>query len=262
VTTSLGLGIQTPREGPGGLLVIPRQMFCGSYLYLDPGDHVVFGGPSTHGKTRLAFDCARYVISPDNPIYVAQSKPRDPETDRAVSTLGLRVVNDWPVPPRVKEMWDGKPNGYVIRPKFGNINTDMPKCAQITARLLADRYTAGASKKGAKGILMMDDTMVKAKILGLDRQMVTIVAMAGAMGIGEWIFVQKPTDSGSITLWAYENATHCFFTKGGDSRMLKRYAEIAGEHGKLVMEVVPQLREFQFLYLHKVQGWICIVDKG
>lgn len=260
--SSVGLGLETPTEGPGGLLVVPRRLFSTTYWYYDPGQHVVFGGPSTHGKTRLAFDLAAPVIRPDFPIYVAQSKPRDPETDRAAVALELRVVPDWPVPPRVKELWNGKPNGYVIRPSFGDIGTDMDRCAEITARLLAERYSAGASKRGAKGILMMDDTMVKAKILGLDRQMVTIIAMAGAMGIGEWVFVQKPTDSGSITLWAYENASHCFFTKGGDTRMMKRYSEIAGEHGKLVMEVVPQLKEYQFLYLHKVQGWICIVDKG
>jgi hypothetical protein len=262
VTLAAGFGTGLPAEGPGGLLVIPRDMFCGSYFYYDPGQHVVFGGPSTHGKTRLAFDLAGHIIRPDFPIYVAQSKPRDPETDKAAKRLELRVVPDWPVSPKVQELWNGKPNGYVIRPAFGDISTDMERCAAITARLLSERYSAGASKKGAKGILMMDDTMVKAKILGLDRQMVTIIAMAGAMGIGEWIFVQKPTDSGSITLWGYENATHCFFTKGGDARMMKRYSEIAGEHGKLVMEVIPQLKEYQFLYLHKVEGWICIVDKG
>lgn len=262
MTVAHAYGTPVPVKGPGGLLVIPRGLFCKTYWYYEPGQHVVFGGPSTKGKTRLAFDLAAPVIRSDFPLYCAQSKPRDPETDKAAKVLGLRVVPDWPVPAQVKELWDGKPTGYVIRPAFGDISTDMDRCAQITARLLAERYSAGASKKGAKGILMMDDTMVKAKILGLDRQMVTIIAMAGAMGIGEWIFVQKPTDSGSITLWAYENATHCFFTKGGDSRMMKRYSEIAGEHGPALMEVIPQLKPYQFLYLHKVEGWICIVDAG
>lgn len=249
-----------PYKREDGLLVIPRQMFGASYFHHEPGQHVVFGGPSTKGKTRLALDCATYVINPSHPLYIAQSKPTDRETDRGAERLGLRIVSDWPPSPKLKEMWEGKPNGYVIRPKFGDINTDMDRCADITAKLLADRYTAGV--KGKKGILMMDDTMVKAKILGLDNQMVTIIAMAGAMGISEWVFVQKPTDSGKITLWAYENAIHCFFTKGGDARMLQRYSEIAGEHGPVVKRAVPTLTEYQFLYLHKYEGWICIVDKG
>ena len=260
MTVAQGLGLDQPHMREDGLLVVPRQLFGARYFHYKPGEHVVFGGPSTKGKTRLAFDCAQYVISPRDPLYVAQSKPRDKETDAGAEKLGLRIVPDWPVSPQVKELWEGKPNGYVIRPKFGNINTDMHRCAEITARLLADRYTAGV--KGKRGILMMDDTMVKAKILGLDNQMVTIIAMAGAMGIGEWVFVQKPTDSGKITLWAYENAIHCFFTKGGDARMLERYSEIAGENGKILRQAIPTLTEYQFLYLHKYEGWICIVDKG
>lgn len=260
MTTAMAFNGRAPYTGPEGLLVVPRKMFCAQYFYYKPGQHVIFGGPSTKGKTRLSFDLMEYIVTPELPAYVAQSKPTDKETKEGGQRLGFRAVTDWPVPPKLKEMWDGKPTGYIICPKFGDISEDMPRCASITARLLADRYTAGV--KGKKGILVMDDTMVKAKILGLDNQMVTIIAMAGAMGIGEWVFVQKPTDSGKITLWAYENGIHYFFTKGGDARMLQRYAEIAGEHGPIIKKVVPQLKEYQFLYMHKYEGWICIVDKG
>jgi hypothetical protein len=44
--------------------------------------------------------------------------------------------------------------------------------------------------------------------------------------------------------------------------MLGRYAEIAGEHGALVTATIPKLQPYQFLYLHKYEGWVCIVDKG
>lgn len=241
--------------------VVSRDEFDRELFHYEDGQHVVFGGPSTKGKTRLAFDLLEYCATEERPAHVAQSKPTDRETERGAKRLGFRTVSDWPPPRKVGEMLGGeKPRGYVIRPKFGNLDTDMDNCARITSRLLMDRYTAGV--KGKKGILVMDDTMVKAKILGLDREMVTIIAMAGAMGIGEWVFVQKPTDSGRITLWAYENAIHCFFTKGGDARMLKRYAEIAGDRGQLLVETIPTLKPYQFAYLHKDEGWYCIVDKG
>lgn len=245
---------------PGGLTVVSRQEFAQRYFHYGPGEHVVFGGPSTKGKTRLAFDLMGPIVTTDFPAYVAQSKPRDKETQAGARRLNFREVSDWPPPPKLRELVDGKPRGYLIRPKFGDVNRDMDNCARITARLLGDRYTAGV--KGKQGILVMDDTMVKAKIMGLDNQMVTIIAMAGAMGIGEWVFIQKPTDSGRITLWSYENGIHFFLTKGGDARMLARYAEIAGEQGPVVKEVVPQLKEYQFLYLHRYEGWVCIVDKG
>lgn len=249
-----------PKEGPGGLAIIPREPFCAAYWHYKPGEHVVFGGPSTKGKTRLAFDLLQYTVYPDLPAYVAQSKPTDRESDRGAKRLHFRIVRDWPPPPQLKELWGEKPNGYLVQPAFGDIRTDMERCAGITARLLADRYSAGA--KGKKGVLVMDDTMVKARIMGLDGQMVTILAMAGAMGLGEWIFVQRPADSGRTALWGYENGIHFFLTKGGDAKQLQRYAEIGGENGPIIKEVIPQLKEYQFLYFQRYEGWICIVDRG
>jgi hypothetical protein len=242
--------------------IVPRREFCEERFHHKKGEHVVFGGPSTRGKTRLCFDLLEFIVTPDYPAYFAQSKPMDPETKRGAERLGFRTVKDWPAPRKLQEMIDHKqrPSGYVVCPSFGDINKDMAECARVTAALLGDRYTQGS--RGKTGILVMDDTMVKAKIMRLDNEMITIIAMAGAMGISEWVFVQKPTDSGRITLWAYENATHCFFTKGGDDRMLGRYAEIAGEHGALVTATIPKLQPYQFLYLHKYEGWVCIVDKG
>jgi hypothetical protein len=155
-------------------------------------------------------------------------------------------------------VYGGPPRGYLVWPDFGDIENDTQRASDVTAALLANVYANGVHKKHA--ILVMDDTMVKAKVLGLDGNMVTILAMAGAMGIGLWVFVQKPTDSGRTTLWAFENATHLFLTKGGDKHMLDRYVEIAGDKGALVRSVVPQLKEFQFLYIHKREGWMCIVD--
>lgn len=241
-----------------GLWVFTRTEF-GRYRFMyNPGEHVVFGGPSTRGKTTLAFDLLEYVTTTNLPGLVAVSKPDDKTTLAKGTALGFRRVDEWPPPLKVREMFDGKPRGYLVWPKMGNIHTDVTECARITRDLMERTYANGVKHKHA--ILVMDDTMVKAKVMGLDGDMVTILAMAGAMGIGLWIFVQKPTDSGRTTLWGYENATHLFFTKGGDSRMLARYVEIAGDQGQLVRNIVPTLKPFQFLYVQKYEGWVCIVD--
>src|ERR1035437_2825232 len=243
-----------------GMLVIPRQLFCDEYFTYNPGEHVVFGGPSKHGKTQLAFDLLGTVATPDAPAYVAVSKPTDETTETRGKELEFRFVDNWPPQRKIKELLGDRPSGYIIWPKFGNIDTDMENAAQITARLINDRYTASArdKKHKAAGILVMDDTMVKAKVMGLDQQMVTILAQAGGMKLGLWVFVQKPTDSGRTTLWAYENGDHYFFTKGGDSRMQKRYSEIAGDKGDVVIDIVPTLQRYQFLYYHDDD--ICIID--
>jgi hypothetical protein len=261
MTTPLWESERTEWISDGGLTVIRRNVFASERFPYKEGEHVVFGGPSTRGKTSLAFDLLPYIVTPDFPAYIAVSKPSDAVTLKRAKELDFRIVSEWPPPRKLGEMLGGKkPSGYVVWPPFGDLNTDMERCAKITATLLEERYARGASPKNTGGILVMDDTMVKAKIMGLDNQMVTILAMAGAMRLGLWIFVQKPTDSGRTTLWGYENATHLFFTKGGDQRMLRRYAEISGDVGPLVMQIIPTLKEFQFLYVHKVKGWICIVD--
>lgn len=245
-----------------GVWVFSRREF-GQYRFAyEAGEHCVWGGPSTRGKTRLIFDLLEFVANPDLPAYIAVSKPDDAETARQGNRLGYRRVSEWPPSPKVKELFDGKPSGYLVWPKMGDINTDIPRSAKITRDLMAQTYADGVKQKHA--ILVMDDTMVKAKVLGLDGQMVTILAMAGAMGIGLWIVVQKPTDSGRTTLWGYENATHLFLTKGGDERMLKRYMEIAnaGEYGTLIQRLIPQLKDYQFVYVHKYAGYVCIVDSS
>lgn len=242
-----------------GIWVFSRQEFC-EYRYIyNPGEHVVFGGPSTRGKTRLAFNLLEFVSTIDLPAYVAVSKPDDKETHLQGAKLDYRrITESWPPPPKISDSWNGKPRGYLIWPNMGNIHTDVQNCARITRELMEHTYAGGV--KHRKAILVMDDTMVKAKVMGLDADMVTILAMAGAMGIGLWIFIQKPTDSGRVTVWGYEQATHLFFTKGGDARMLNRYVEISGDKGPQVKQIIPSLKPYQFLYLHKYEGWMCIID--
>lgn len=244
-----------------GIHVIARDPFASDYFDYKPGQHVVFGGPTTHGKTSLAFDCMEYIVTSDFPAYVAVSKPRDPVTEKRGQQLGFRRVTEWPPPPRIQEVLGGqKPRGFLVWPPFGDLNTDMERCAEITEKLLMERYAHGASRKNKGGILVMDDTMIKAKIMGLDKPMVTILAMAGAMKLGLWLFVQKPTDSGRTAVWGYEQADHLFFFRGGDEQMLKRYVEIIGTNGAIAKRIIPTLKEYQALYVNRVSDTMCIVD--
>ena len=156
-------------------------------------------------------------------------------------------------------MWDGKPRGYLIWPRFGDMHTDVARAAQVTSRLLQDRYTAGV-KPNNNGILVMDDTMVKSKILGLDPDMVTIFAMAGAMGIGQWVFVQKPTDSGRAAIWAYASSEHILLFRDTDKRNRMRYDEIGGFDPRFVSDATLSLKPYQALYLKRTGRFMCVVD--
>jgi len=245
-----------------GVYVISRDTFASDYFHYRPGEHVTFGGPTQRGKTTLAFKLLEYTATPDFPAYVAVSKPNDKTSENEGKRLGYRRVSEWPPQKQVKELWGERPAGYLVWPKFGDMDKDVDNAAEVTRALLMDRYSAGAKgKKKSQGILMMDDTMVKARILGLDKEMTTILAMAGAMGLGQWTFVQKPTDSGRTPIWAYGASEHLFIVKDPDRRSRMRYDEIGGFDPKVVSGLSETLKPFQFLYLKRTEEYICVVDK-
>jgi hypothetical protein len=235
--------------------VFAREIFAHAY---EDGQHVLFAGPTQMaGKSSLAFQLLEHVASPERPVYVLVSKPKDPVTKREMTRLHYRLVKTWPAPRKIQETWDGKPSGYVIWPQFGDIDTDADKASGIFRLLLADRYARGV--KDEKGIIMCDDTVVLSKLMGLDRIMTTHIAMAGAMDVGGWYFVQKPTDSGRASVWAYGNSAHKFISHESDTRNRRRYDEISGFDTSLVANIARELDPYEFLYLNNKRE-MCIVE--
>lgn len=240
-------------------VVIGREDFASRYFHYEAGEHVVFGGPTQRaGKTTLAFKLLEYHATPDLPAYVAVSKPRDPVTETEGNRLGFRRVERWPVEKKVRELWGGPPPGYLVWPPFGDIDNDLDRCYGVLSSLFRDRYAKGV--KGEKGIIVADDTVVKSKLLNLDRYMTTHIAMAGAMDVGGWYFVQKPTGAGNAALWSYGNASHLFLSKDEEKRNRTRYDEIGGWPQGEVSDATLKLQPFQFLYLGRKDGSVAIVD--
>jgi hypothetical protein len=192
-------------------------------------------------------------------VYVAVSKPTDKVTSQEGMRLGYRRVHDYPFPLRARELLkEGKPSGYLIWPDMKDPNTAMVNASQVTSRLINGVYAKGADHK--KCILMLDDTVTKSKVLGLDKEMVMVITMSGAMGVGGWFFVQKPSDAGKAALWSYPNAEHVFISKDPVKRNRDYYRDIGGFDGNVVDRVSMSLEPYQFLYLERSHGYMCIVD--
>lgn len=239
-------------------VVIGRDSFASEYFDYEPGQKVVFGGRTQEaGKTTLAFKLLEYTATPDCPAYIIVPKANDPVTNREGRRLGYRFTDRWPVEKKFKELAGDKPSGYVIQAKYGDLSRDTIRATEVANAVLVDRYKAGA--KGQKSIILADDTVVMSKLLGQDREMVTIIALGGAMDVGLWIFVQKPTNSGNAAIWGFENAEHTFLSRPRDVRAFDRYGEIGGHDKKLVISCLRMLRPYQFLYLSGA-GYLCIVD--
>lgn len=237
--------------------VFSRDEFAAHRFHYKPGQKVVFGGRSQEtGKTTLAFKLLEYVATPQLPAYVIVPKPRDPVTEREGKRLRYRFTDHWPAEKTWSEVGGEKPSGYIIQGSYGDLDADLPKATALTRSVLVERYKAGA--KGKQSIVLVDDTVVVSKLMRLDGQMITHIALGGAMGVGLWVFVQKPTDSGSAAIWAFENAEHSFLAKARDARVQERYREISGHNRYLIARCMSLLKQYQFLY---VSGdHLCIVD--
>lgn len=242
-----------------GVWVIPRGEAVSDRIDVKPGQHVVFAGPTQNGKTELAFALLEHTATPEVPAYVSVSKPRDPVTSKWGKKLGYRRVSQWPPPPKIREMFkDGKPSGYLIWPDMGNSDTAVANAAESTRNLINGVYTDGA--KGKQCFLILDDTVTKSKVLGVDKEMTMILTMSGAMGIGGWFFVQKPTGAGNTALWSFSQSDHLFIARDPDKRNRERYTEIGGFDSKEVERVSLTLERYQFLYLEREHRYMCIVD--
>lgn len=247
------------RQRDDGIWIIPRKSFAQYRWTYKAGQHVVFAGPTQNGKTKLAFELLEFTATPGMPAYVAVSKPKDPVSSQEGARLGYRRVAIYPFPPKIKEfLKEGKPSGYLIWPDMADPNTAVENASITTSRLIDGVYSDGAKNK--KAILVLDDTVTKSKILGLDRQMVKVLTMSGAMGIGGWFFVQKPTGAGDTALWSFSQSDHVFIARDPDKRNRERYTEIGGFDSKEVERICMTLERFQFLYLEREHRYMCIVD--
>lgn len=243
-----------------GVWVIPRKEFASDRWTYKSGQHVVFAGPTQNGKTELAFTLLEYTATPEIPAYVSVSKPRDPVTTRWGDRLGYRRTAVFPPAPKLKELFrEGKPSGYLVWPDMSYSGTAVENAARSTREMINVAYTDGA--KGKRCILVLDDTVTKSKVLGLDREMVMVLTMSGAMGIGGWFFVQKPTGAGNTALWSFSQSDHLFVARDPDKRNRERYTEIGGFDTKEVERICLTLQQYQFLYLEREHRYMCIVDK-
>jgi hypothetical protein len=245
-----------------GIWVFPRKEFAEERWVYKAGQGVVFAGPTQRaGKTTLAFILLEYTATPDLPVYVAVSKPVDKVTTQEGARLGYRRVSDYPFPPKFKELLkENKPSGYLIWPDMNDPLTAMENAHAVTNRLINGAYSDAAPPKPKKCILFLQDTVTKSKELGLDRPMVRIIIMGGAMGVGGWFEVQKPSDAGKAALASYPNAEHIFISKDPVKSNRQYYNDIGGFDSATVGQVSLSLKPYQFLYLERSHGYMCIVD--
>lgn len=241
--------------------VYPRPLFSQRGFDYHPGDHVVFGGPTQiSGKTQLALDLLTVKASEALPAYIAVSKPRDRVTSHYARLNEWKLVHEWPPPKGLSEFFGKKYSGYVVWPRFGDLDADDENAYQVLSAMMRDLYSKGAAKKPKAGIVVMDDTRDKEKVIGLKKEMLKYLTMAGAMDLGMWTFVQKGSEMGETARMSYPNATHVFLFKDPTVRGRDYYGDIGGVNPAYLEWVLAQLKPRQALYINRRGPQLCIVD--
>ena len=244
--------------------VISRPVFYRYVWSYNPGEHVVFGGPSQiSGKTQLALELLGFTVSVEMPAYIAVSKPRDKVTSYFAKLYNWKITREWPPSRGVREFFGKKYTGYVVWPHFGDLYGDRDKVATVLGKMIADRYGASARSskdKPVNGIIVADDTRDKEKVLGLKLEMTIVLAMAGAMGLGLWVFVQKPSQAGDTALMAYSSGNHWFIFHDSTVTGRDYYADIGGIDPDYMAWVIERLGPRQALYICRDGPYCCIVD--
>lgn len=217
------------------------------------GEHVTILAPSGGGKTHILYELLEVTSRPELPAIVFVMKPRDETVDKFTKKTGFRIVREWPPPVRAR--LQSKPPGWVLWPKT-TFDPDVDDSRQyaIFQRCIRQSYRRGDR------ILAADETYSLENELphgGLTKDLRTIHTKGRSMKCGIWSASQR---AAYINRWAYQ-AHHLFLGFDPGDEEQKRLSEIgAAVDKRLVRTVVGQLKQWQWLYIHRDSRTMCIIE--
>lgn len=237
-----------------------RDEFLHEVWDYEPGQHVTILGATRNGKTHLAFELLEQTASTDLQAVVIVMKPRD----KLVSSWAkkhsdeYRVIRDWP-PSRITTIAK-KPTGWILWPKVsGDPDAEDVRHARIFMRAIRSSYDTGRRIVFADEVVSLEDEYnFPQHGIPMRRQLTRVWSKGGSMECGLWSASQRPVN---ISRFAYQ-AQHLFLSNDPDEQTQKRYGEIgAGVNAQLVKELTSKLKMYQWLYIHRDDRTLCIVDR-
>jgi hypothetical protein len=244
------------------VVTFPREFFLDEVWDYRPGEHVTVLAPSGGGKTHLAYQLLGATAEPELQACVIVMKPRDETVDKWNRRLQFKVVRDWP-PAKITGLFTKRPAGYVLWPKESPDPEDTEvRHYRIFRRAILDNYNNAVSKKAISKsdgkIIFADEVVSLEDELGLRKPLQTVWSKGRSMSCGLWGASQRPA---YISRFAYQ-AHHLFLGNDPDEDVQKRYGEIGGGVDKeLVKALCANLKDKQFVYIHRDTKSICIIDR-
>lgn len=233
------------------LLSLSRPEFFGEdggpgYFDYREGEHAAWIYSTQKGKSHLMWQAMRAAMrqNPGLSAAVLMPKALSPSTARWAEALSFRETPSWPPPPR--RLFEQKPAGYVVWPPHRKdlpAAEDRTQVAEVLRRALHDRLWAG------HGITVADDLHLLAVLMGLNAECEEFWTTGSEGGAGLWGANQKPSgtaNSGAVSSYFYNSASHLFLGRDTDERNVKRFSEIGGGiDPREVAEIVRNLRLYR-----------------
>lgn len=239
------------KEAPPAL-VISREEFKRHYWNYLPGEHATFAGPSGWGKTQLMNELLEVTATERLQANVLCMKNRDPTTAKFIrDTDGFRRALQWP-PTAMDKLKSRHPRGWVVWPK----RTHDPD-VDADKLYYEFRKTMLASLKTGNRIIVADDMLALCNWLGLKPEVRYLYWNGRSDGVGQWASVQRPVDAPGE---AYSQSHHIFLANSPEKRDRDRFREIGGIASETIEYNLERCKKFQWLYVHRETGGICIVD--
>lgn len=243
------------------VIVIPRQQFVDQWNY-KPGQHVTMLGPTRRGKTTLCFQLLDKSISTTHKCVILAGKPpgRDPTMESAPKILNLRVIEEWPPYPSLK---DRKTRGYMLRPRqhMKDINDDNAELARQFKGAINSNYRTNSKRPR---ITVVDESGLVQEDLKL-RKEIEAPLMRGAPDNAVWSLAQRGR---FLSYHTYGAPEHIFIFYDPDRDNQRRYSDIGGVDPDQLKPILANLKReqnkegttiSQCLYIRR-SGGMCIVD--
>lgn len=195
------------------------------------GEHVTFLAPTGQGKTTMALE-----ILPIRKYDIAfVTKAKDDVLFPGLKSQGFKEVKKWTPNPDLEKK-------VMLRPGPQDTSLKEEK-RERQAFLDALDYTF----KAGGWCILFDELKYITDDLKLARQVNKLYLQGRSLGVSLIGNSQRPA---WIPLVALNQATHLFIGTLSDQNDIDRAASVAGKKSLTVRAAIPELEEFEYLYIH------------
>lgn len=196
------------------------------------GEHTVIVKPTGGGKTTLLGAVlpahrAPAVVVFVTKVYDKTIRKQFPESE------GWRRIEQWPPPRHV--------NRVLLWPRAGKT---IPETVAIQRRTFREAMDRIFHERG--WTVVLDEEHYLCETLGLTSYVAMYHHQGRSSGLTCVDGIQRPKFVPVVT---YSSATHAFIGQTTDNDDLKRLSDLGSKYKRDVMQVVPELDFFEFLYI-------------